>query len=708
VERLLDRGKTSGRADDNEETIRNRIKVFNSSTRPALDYYWRFGKVHTISSIGSVEEVYSQVLQQLQKNLIFLYGAPCIGKTMLAKALCQVTGYRHVELREFWSKGGWSQEEKVNRLMAFFEGSKEENFIIDGFFESLKQAKIFVENFLKPKQVFYFETTKDYVDEKLLLVNSKEKEKAYKEFVGNRKELVDFFKRDPSFVTFTVNMQAPIAGFYTKIVNQYLAPEVYFAIYEDNTSLFTSYVEALEKERGFIHLPLPQLLKREAERKTELGLEIAKYDISEVPLDFQIALLRKILFRQQKRFRYLITGFPNDFDSYRYFEETCREISFVITFEAEGQHIPFYCSSNPLFTPQTYYHTIGKHMIIDRNSLALFDHYTQKKNAYYLTIAPPYFERTVISKHLSEKFGLGFIEWEETLTKLKEKLGGDDGPVDELNFGQILKHFQDVFKVLQAKGTALVFDGFPYTLPDLELFIKTIGAPKGILSMEMSKESIIRAYRVNKGIELDAEIPEEEMEEINKGKEKHETFALALEKIAEEGFGTNYYKINANISMSTIKNSVENLFFKRVYLVSHSFPIYDEGLLDDKFMQIFANIAARNQCIFIDVRALIRKEFKEEGPLFEKLNSQYLMRWTEKPIDFPSNYTPELIMELVKKHLAGITVQSREIMIYNYSMGDYQHDRKKEECCFPRALDELAQIEGGLGQIKMIFSINEG
>lgn len=39
VERLLYRGKTSGRADDNEETIKNRIRVFNESTRPVLDYY---------------------------------------------------------------------------------------------------------------------------------------------------------------------------------------------------------------------------------------------------------------------------------------------------------------------------------------------------------------------------------------------------------------------------------------------------------------------------------------------------------------------------------------------------------------------------------------------------------------------------------------------------------------------------------------------
>ena len=119
VERLLDRGKTSGRADDNPESIRNRIKVFNSSTRPALDFYTRFGKVHTVSSTGTIEEVYSQVLKELQKNLIFLYGPPGIDKSNLAQGLSGVAGYRHLELKQLWrkGKGKLGEEEKVNMKM---------------------------------------------------------------------------------------------------------------------------------------------------------------------------------------------------------------------------------------------------------------------------------------------------------------------------------------------------------------------------------------------------------------------------------------------------------------------------------------------------------------------------------------------------------------------------------------------------------------
>lgn len=702
VERLLERGKTSGRADDNEETIRTRIKVFNDNTRPALDFYMRFGKVHSISSIGSIEDVYSQVLANLQKNLVFFYGPPCIRKTLLATNLCQLTGYYHLELKSFWNKSNWTEEEKVNKLMDFISNSAAENFLIDGFFETKKQAKIFVDTLQKPSFIFYFEALKDFVDEQLLEENF-EKQRVYKEYMKNRKDLVDFFKKESCFVKFSVDIENPIEALYAKIVNDYLAPEVYMGIYDDNEPLFRWYVEALEREKGFIHLPLNKLVEQEAERNTDLGKQIAKHG-SDVPFDLKIAVLRKIIFKQGKKNKFLITEFPKFFEDYCYFEEKCRKISFVISFHQENQAEG---KRAEVFPPQIYYHALGKHMVIDRESLALFDYYTQKKNTYYIAIAPPFFERTVISKHIAEKFGLQFVEWEETLTKLKEKLGGDDGPLEEVTVPQILKHFQEVFKALQLKGSSLIFDGFPFNLSDIESFVQALGPPKAILSLELSKDSIIKAYRLNKGIEPDAEIPEEEQEEINKGQEKHQTLANSFEALSEATFGTNFYKINSNISMSTIKLSVENLFYKRVYLASHTFPIYGEGQFEEKYSQIFSEIAVKSQVCFIDVRALLRHEFEEKGELYQKLNSQYLMRWTEKPHDFPSNYTPDLILELIKNHLARLPVQSRELFIYNYPMGDYTNDRSMEECIFPRALDELAQIEKDLGQIRLIFAINE-
>ncbi|VEL14062.1 unnamed protein product [Protopolystoma xenopodis] len=44
-QRLLKRGETSGRADDNEDTIIKRLKVFNELTKPVIDHYSERNKV---------------------------------------------------------------------------------------------------------------------------------------------------------------------------------------------------------------------------------------------------------------------------------------------------------------------------------------------------------------------------------------------------------------------------------------------------------------------------------------------------------------------------------------------------------------------------------------------------------------------------------------------------------------------------------------
>ena len=47
MERLINRGKTSGRADDNEETIRKRFQVYHSQTAPLAEWFQKEGMRHT-------------------------------------------------------------------------------------------------------------------------------------------------------------------------------------------------------------------------------------------------------------------------------------------------------------------------------------------------------------------------------------------------------------------------------------------------------------------------------------------------------------------------------------------------------------------------------------------------------------------------------------------------------------------------------------
>ena len=58
IQRLLERGKTSGRIDDqDEEKIRNRYQEYNEKTAPLMKYYKSQNKFYPINGIGSITEI---------------------------------------------------------------------------------------------------------------------------------------------------------------------------------------------------------------------------------------------------------------------------------------------------------------------------------------------------------------------------------------------------------------------------------------------------------------------------------------------------------------------------------------------------------------------------------------------------------------------------------------------------------------------------
>ncbi|MCF6133094.1 adenylate kinase [Flavobacterium wongokense] len=68
VARLLERGKTSGRPDDqDEEKIRNRYDEYNQKTAPLMDYYKAQGKFHAVDGIGSIAEVTERLTSVFDK-----------------------------------------------------------------------------------------------------------------------------------------------------------------------------------------------------------------------------------------------------------------------------------------------------------------------------------------------------------------------------------------------------------------------------------------------------------------------------------------------------------------------------------------------------------------------------------------------------------------------------------------------------------------
>ncbi len=61
IERLVNRGKMSGRADDNIETIRKRLVVYHHQTEAVSTYYKQLDKYHPVNGMGTVDEIFSRI-----------------------------------------------------------------------------------------------------------------------------------------------------------------------------------------------------------------------------------------------------------------------------------------------------------------------------------------------------------------------------------------------------------------------------------------------------------------------------------------------------------------------------------------------------------------------------------------------------------------------------------------------------------------------
>jgi len=75
ISRLVKRGETSGRSDDNLETIKKRLEVYEIKTAPVSDFYKKLNKYAPINGMGTVEEIFSRitdVIDSIESNEVNL------------------------------------------------------------------------------------------------------------------------------------------------------------------------------------------------------------------------------------------------------------------------------------------------------------------------------------------------------------------------------------------------------------------------------------------------------------------------------------------------------------------------------------------------------------------------------------------------------------------------------------------------------------
>lgn len=168
MKRLLERAKSSGRTDDNETVIKNRLKEYDEKTLPVLQFYKDQGVHAAVDGIGKVEEVFKRIenkielaLSKSQMNIV-LFGYPGAGRATQARKLAEEFGLIYLatgemltaelktdsplckEIEPHIKEGTLVPDEIIVRLMEqkIKENPNARGFIFKGFPRTLVQAYI--------------------------------------------------------------------------------------------------------------------------------------------------------------------------------------------------------------------------------------------------------------------------------------------------------------------------------------------------------------------------------------------------------------------------------------------------------------------------------------------------------------------------------------------------------------------------------------
>lgn len=130
VERLINRGKVSGRSDDNETVIRNRLREYSAKTVPVLEFYREKGlhrEVDATRSIEAVQDDIERIVQaELDKRLFnaVIFGYPGSGRGSQGRAIAAKYGLEYIATGQMLDAEIRSGTELGNKIRQLYESGQ--------------------------------------------------------------------------------------------------------------------------------------------------------------------------------------------------------------------------------------------------------------------------------------------------------------------------------------------------------------------------------------------------------------------------------------------------------------------------------------------------------------------------------------------------------------------------------------------------------
>merc|ERR1719447_347688 len=385
TQRLLKRAETSGRADDNEETIVKRLETFHKSTQPVYVQYRARGRMIEIKAEGDVESIYQETKKRVElvinptppdlkkKPIFFVMGGPGSGKGTQCDKIVAKYGFTHLSSGDLLREAVASGSKKGKEITAIMQAGQlvplkialdlireamlskyhtSKGYLIDGYPREVEQGKLFDSTIAPCKAALYFKVS-DAEMTKRLLNRGKTSGR-----VDDNEETIK--ARLATFHQATT----PVTEYYDSIQKLYAIdaerdPEAIFAdvqyaidktVLQDPKVFFIiggpgcgkgTQCERLVNAFGLSHLSSGDLLRDEVASGSALGksLEEAMKNGQLVALETVLTLIRnamvKLTLKKSKGF--LIDGYPREIRQGTLFEQTVKPCDAVVYFKAKDE-----------------------------------------------------------------------------------------------------------------------------------------------------------------------------------------------------------------------------------------------------------------------------------------------------------------------------------------------------------------------------------
>lgn len=500
----------------------------NEGLNNCINFYGTLNMLLNIHSDSDIDSdiLYNKVLDYLRINVILFNNFKSQLITNNIIKFSNKIGYQFIDFKQLCVSNNLTKcEDKVAYLYSYLDSSYDNNFVIYGLPENIKQINILKQYNINILKIYQKEENKEDIIQNNKL-NTTDLDEQLKKYYYNKDQMFNLLKINDIYTVY--NSDCLDINDFFKAFN--------IKIFGTSIDSNNNFVTEFSKLYNFKVIDINKILEFEQMRNPNFSIDnVAK-------------VLPKLLFSNLKSYnQFIITSVPIDIEYHQKMSENYFRFEYFVTFvnkSDEKTHIEFEFDESHSQVI-SYYIQSDSIIKIHNEDINLISNYIKKKYNYGLVIGPKHCGKTTICNSL-KALGFEVLQFEQFNEESCKKLGTEDEPLEKLTEDQIYSELISKFK--QNPNKIIFLDSFPFeTVFDYKQLFETVGNPVLILKLMVNNDNIRKRY-IEKN-ELGEEISEKEEEEINNIIITYNSISKYASELLEKDYYLNIYDINGNLTI---------------------------------------------------------------------------------------------------------------------------------------------------------------